>query len=174
MSNAKPELASAAKIAARFNDLFTGPYNVRMSGGAAEPEYQPACRDAPAQIRYRSDFPHSALHEAAHWCIAGPQRRTLSDYGYWYQPPPRGRQAQQAFARVEAKVQGLEAIFAQAVALPFRVSIDDVDNLLNFEAEFSEVVEVERRCWRARGLPARAKAFEAALIDLACEGVNLG
>ena len=174
MSTAEPGLPSAPMISACFNELFSSRYNVHMGGGADEPAYQPAGQDSVARIRYRSDYVHSALHEAAHWCIAGSHRRQLVDYGYWYRPPPRGLQAQQAFARVEAKVQGLEAIFSEAVALPFRVSIDDVDRLLDFEAEFTSCVELERARWRGRGLPARAREFEQALIHLTCEPAGRG
>ncbi len=157
---------SAATIAACFNNQFGASNNVCMSGGAEEPDYQPTDSGKPARIRYRSDYAHSALHEAAHWCIAGERRRELADYGYWYEPPPRDNDAQQAFAGVEAKVQGLEAIFAEAVGLPFQVSIDDVENLLDFEAEFTGRVETERQRWRSRGLPRRAREFLQALSQL--------
>ncbi|GAM69307.1 transporting ATPase [Vibrio sp. JCM 19236] len=26
------------------------------------------------------------MHEIAHWCVAGPKRRLLEDFGYWYEP----------------------------------------------------------------------------------------
>lgn len=166
MSSADSVGLDAAAITACFNNLFSSSHEVLMTGGAPEPDYRPGDGRGPARIRFRSDFPHSALHEAAHWCLAGAQRRRLPDYGYWYQPPPRDPQAQDAFARVESRVQGLEAIFTEAAGLPFRVSVDDVDNLLEFEAVFARQVASARRHWLAVGLPARAQRFRQALADV--------
>ena len=66
---------SAADIVAVFNQCFAQTYAVEMRGGADEPLYLPANLDKPAELIFREDFPASALHEAAHWCIAGEQRR---------------------------------------------------------------------------------------------------
>jgi elongation factor P hydroxylase len=159
--------SAAVMIAGRFNRIFGRSHRVRLIGGAIEPEYLPPTPKYSGSIRYRSNFAASALHEIAHWCIAGPGRRRLVDYGYWYQPPPRDPGAQRAFARVEAKVQALEAIFSQAAGLAFRVSIDDVENLLELESTFRDVVAREAVQWRQRGLPARAELFRRALGSVA-------
>jgi len=111
-----------------------------------------------------SDYPRSALHEAAHWCIAGAARRRLEDYGYFYEPPPRSRDRQEAFARAEARTQALEAIFAAAAGHRFAVSVDDVDAALDFERAFARQVSEALEDWRSTGLPARAARFEAALV----------
>ena len=60
-------------------------YPVRLVGGFEEPLYLPATDDCVAEIRFRSDYPSSALHEVAHWCLAGERRRALEDFGYWYE-----------------------------------------------------------------------------------------
>jgi len=166
MNCAEPGHPDAAGIAACFNHLFGQCYRVQMIGGGAEPEYLPPTATTPGYVRYRSDYAHSALHEAAHWCVAGSRRRQQVDYGYWYQPPPRDESAQRAFARVEARVQALEAILTAAAGMVFQVSLDDVDNLCSFEADFTEAVSTERARWWLRGLPPRAEKLRCALAQL--------
>ena len=116
-----------AQIADCFNSGLGRRFGVRLLGGAVEPIYEPGSGDDAAVIRYTRDYPASALHELAHWCIAGSRRRALPDYGYWYRPPPRTDREQAAFFRVELPVQALEARLAVAAGLPFRVSVDDLD-----------------------------------------------
>ena len=115
------------QIADCFNRGLGSRHGVRLIGGAAEPLYQPASAGEVAIIRYTRDYAASALHELAHWCIAGARRRQLPDYGYWYRPPPRTDAEQAAFFRVELPVQALEARLAAAAGLPFRVSVDGLD-----------------------------------------------
>jgi hypothetical protein len=154
---------TAADIISCFNRLFSRSHNVELVGGASEPLYLPPTAQGPALIAFSHDYVNSALHEVAHWCIAGARRRRRRDYGYWYQPPPRDETQQQAFAAVEARVQALEAVFAQAAGLDFRVSIDDVENLTTFEPDFSRLVAREVERWRRSGLPERARVFCQAL-----------
>lgn len=154
---------TAADIIRCFNRLFSRSHNVELVGGASEPLYMPPTAQGPALIAFSHDYVNSALHEVAHWCIAGARRRRWRDYGYWYQPPPRDEAQQQAFAAVEARVQALEAVFAQAAGLDFRVSIDDVENLTNFEPDFTRLVAREVERWRSSDLPDRARAFCQAL-----------
>ena len=65
----------AEAIAAAFAWCFYREFNTELVGGAPEPLYRPGSTTGPAQLMYREDFPASALHEAAHWCIAGKARR---------------------------------------------------------------------------------------------------
>ena len=53
------------------------------------------------RIVFTHDYFASALHEVAHWCVAGPERRRLTDYGYWYAPDGRTEKQQMEFERVE-------------------------------------------------------------------------
>lgn len=160
-----PEMPlSAAEIALAFNRLFSRSHRVVLLAGGHEPLYLPATERTPAVIRFTADYPRSALHEAAHWCIAGASRRNLEDYGYFYEPPPRSPERQQAFARVEARVQALEAVFAVASGHSFAVSMDDVGSVLQLEQAFAVRVAEELKDWRRRGLPERASRFEAALV----------
>jgi len=67
-----------------FDKLFNKSYRTCLIGGVQEPLYEPATRiDQLHKLFYREDYLSSALHEAAHWCIAGPQRLLKQDFGYW-------------------------------------------------------------------------------------------
>ncbi|MCH4248346.1 MAG: elongation factor P hydroxylase [Acinetobacter populi] len=108
-----------------FNRWFSH-YNVILVRGEHEPEYFPATNMQPARIQFAHGFFNSALHEISHWCIAGAQRRTLPDLGYWYAPDGRTAEQQRLFEQVEVKPQALEWLFAQACLRPFRVSLDNL------------------------------------------------
>ena len=115
-----------AAIATCFNTAFDAD-RVFLVGGANEPLYEPATVCAPARLHYREDFAASALHEAAHWCIAGSARRQLEDFGYAYISPPRSDAAQARFFAAELKTQTLESIFAGCASLEFRPSADNLE-----------------------------------------------
>ena len=149
-----------------FNDCFAGNLRTRLQGGAGEPLYQPAVRGGTHVLSYRADYFASALHEVAHWCIAGPQRRQQVDFGYWYAPDGRSPDQQRAFEAVEYKPQALEWFFALACAYPFRVSVDNLDGTtgeMPDTAVFRQRVYEQALCWRRRGLPQRAAVFFHAL-----------
>ena len=157
---------AAAVLEQVFADCFGDRERTRLCGGAEEPLYLPAA--APGawhEIHYRADYPASALHEVAHWCIAGRARRLLPDYGYWYAPDGRDAQAQRAFEAVEAKPQGLEWLFSQRCGLPFQLSLDNLNGDLaaTLRARFAVAVVSEAQAWRARGPGGRAGRFLAAL-----------
>ncbi len=97
---------AAARIVRTFNDTFLASHHTAMRGGAAEPLYLPAVGATPAQIVFTYDYPASALHEAAHWCLAGEQRRTQRDYGYWYVPGPRNAAQRAAFFACRGRCAG--------------------------------------------------------------------
>ncbi len=145
---------SEKQIAGCFNRGLGTLHQVRLIGGAAEPFYQPAAAGRPAIIRYTRDYAASALHELAHWCIAGADRRRRPDYGYWYRPPPRSISEQAAFFRVEVPVQALEARFCAAAGLPFRVSMDDLAGADTAHQELC--VRVSRQLRRDSTVPPRA------------------
>lgn len=132
---------SHIQIAGCFNRGVGRRHGVRLIGGGEEPLYQPGEAGSPARIRYTRDYAASALHEAAHWCIAGVTRRNQVDYGYWYRPPPRSQADQEAFCAVEVPVQALESRFATACGLPFRVSVDDLSGSPEFTWSFEKQVE---------------------------------
>jgi elongation factor P hydroxylase len=122
------------QIVLLFNKMFQQTYNTQLIGGGSEPEYIPAAdRFSYHRIIYTQDYSASALHEIAHWCIAGEQRRLQHDYGYWYIPDGRNQRQQTEFEWVESKSQALEWIFAKACKHQFMVS---VDNLSNVQSQF--------------------------------------
>ena len=152
-------------IASCFNRLFSATYRTVLVGGAQEPFYQPPAATGLGQLSYREDFAASALHEAAHWCVAGAARRRLPDFGYTYTPPPRTDRDQAAFFAAELTVQTLERQFALACGLPFRPSSDDPDIPVHayrqaIDGHTQEVVE--RYLHRAT----RARAFCNGLTEL--------
>jgi len=118
---------------------------------------------ARAVIRHREDFAASALHEIAHWCIAGRARRQLVDYGYWYRPPPCSEAEQQVFYAVEARTQALERIFAEGCGCEFRISPDNLE-VANVDV-FGAVIDTETDRLKVSIL-ARARRFLDAAFAL--------
>lgn len=156
---------TAARLQALFDACFLTSHHTRLVGGAPEPLYLPATGRRPAEIRHREDFAASALHEVAHWCIAGAARRRLADYGYWYAEAGRDAGGQRAFEAVEVRPQALEALFARACGLPFRVSLDNPGRDEFDPAPFEVAVAAEMRRLEAQGLPPRAARFRARLAE---------
>ena len=154
---------NAADVERVFAALFAEAHRTVLRGGGDEPFYRPATPTAPALILYRYDYVASALHEVAHWCVAGGRRRRLEDYGYWYAEAGRDDAGQAAFERVEARPQALEALFAEAAGLPFRVSLDNPGRGELDPRPFEARVAAERRRLLAEGLPPRARRFRDAL-----------
>lgn len=144
-------------------DLLFQPLNTELRPGADEPYYQPATATQPARIHSREDYPASALHEIAHWCIAGPERRQMPDFGYWYAADGRDADQQRAFQQVEVKPQAIEWAFSRAVGLPFRVSIDNLDGVSLDPFGFELAVWQQAMIYCHAGLPARAAQFTTAL-----------
>ena len=154
-------------IAGCFNAAFGVSHACVMLGGAEEPMYLPAAAPHRSILRYRQNYARSALHEAAHWCIAGAERRRRLDFGYWYTAPPRQPACQRRFQAVEARVQALERLFSQAAGVPFQPSLDDVTSvtstvLAGFAAEIDQAAARLRRA----GLSPRAQRFAEALEQL--------
>jgi len=151
------------EISRRFNAAFSRSHRTILIGGGPEPLYLPAQGHRPAVIRYTRDYAQSALHELAHWCLAGPRRRVLLDYGYWYQPPPRSPQQQRRFEMVEAPVQGLELLMALATGVRFHVSADNHADPHANSASFKRLI-FESAARRLReGLSPRILAVLSAL-----------
>lgn len=149
-----------------FARLFSERWETRLEGGAEEPFYVPSRHGCPATIRYTRDYFRSALHEVAHWCIAGARRRALPDFGYWYQPDGRDGDTQAAFQRVEEKPQALELIFCAACGHPFSVSLDNLSGESTPAAPFENAVWTRAAAWLGQGsLPERAAVWAEALRD---------
>lgn len=161
------ELYVSQRLEHVFNTCFSRDYNTRLCGGADEPVYQPCNRaGADSRLFYRQDYFASALHEVAHWCIAGAQRRREVDFGYWYAPEGRSIEQQRAFEAVECKPQALEWYFSKACNYRFRVSTDNIEltNAGEYDASaFEQAVLAQALRWQRLGLPRRAEVFYRAL-----------
>lgn len=156
-----------------FNRCFLTEESTRLMGGASEPVYHPSQPKAAAEIHFTRDYFASALHEIAHWCVAGRHRRTLEDYGYWYAPDGRSREQQAEFERVEVRPQALEWFFSEACGWRFRVSADNLDAGLGPSEAFKGAVhgEVSRLC--SAPLSPRVSRFAEALLAYYRPGKNL-
>jgi elongation factor P hydroxylase len=147
-----------------FNDLFADSCNTLLSGGAEEPVYLPAEGMGDYhQLIFRQDYFSSALHEIAHWSIAGEQRRQRVDFGYWYQPDGRSVNEQSAFEQVEIKPQALEWIFSVAAGHRFQISADNLSADIDASDAFAAAVAEQAQSWCVGSLPTRAALFAASL-----------
>lgn len=135
-------------------------YDTCLVGGFSEPFYKASTGTYRAEIQFTRDYERSALHELAHWCIAGAARRRLDDYGYWYEPDGRTDLQQARFFEVEVKPQALEKHFCRALKLPFGVSADNLGNTaIEGIDEFKARVNRQYDRYAATGLPDRASVI---------------
>ncbi len=150
-----------------FDRLFLHDYNTRLRGGGDEPIYLPAdAHSNQHRVIFRDDYFASALHEVAHWCIAGPLRRQQRDYGYWYVPDGRDAAEQAQFERVEVRPQALECLFTVACGLRFRPSVDNLGAPELDQGRFADAIHAQVLAYCERGLPIRAEQFRRALCGL--------
>jgi elongation factor P hydroxylase len=162
-------MVDAAVVVDLFNKLFSDRYRTILSGGAQEPFYR-FRPEGTSVIYFREDYLSSAMHEVAHWCIAGKRRRACDDYGYWYQTD-RDRAAQVAFEQFECRPQALEWIFSVAAGCPFRVSQDNFDARATEPDSFRHQVRAATLNYLCNGIPDRADRFGNALSEVSgCGG----
>ena len=149
-----------------FDQLFVPQWRTCLRGGALEPIYLPASAGQPLhQIHFTQDYCASALHEIAHWCVAGTKRLSLVDFGYWYAPDGRSQAQQVQFEQVEIKPQALEWIFSVAAGLRFRVSADNLAQGIGASSAFKRAVTQQAQNYCQQGLPTRAAQWVASLAD---------
>lgn len=150
-----------------FNQDFSS-YQVKLQPGANEPFYQASQQQEWAIIYSSFDYFSSALHELAHWCVAGAERRKQDDYGYWYAPDGRSIEQQRLFYQVEIKPQAIEWAFSLAAGIAFQVSLDNLNNqLLDSEhkdiEQFKQNLHNQLEDYFSGGFPPRALAIIQAL-----------
>ena len=133
----------ASVICEIFNSGVGERYGTVMHGGRDEPLFLPS-RDSLDEIYFRDNFSSSALHEIAHWCIAGAERRKVIDYGYWYKEN-RTAEEQLKFESLEIRPQALEWIFSEAAGVRFQVSLDNFERMTGDCFEFRASVREEAR-----------------------------
>ena len=167
------------QLIAVFDTLFAAEFNTRLLGGVAEPVYIPAGHSAANAIEgsvvnnsainhsaiadicdyhrlfFREDYFSSALHESAHWCIAGTERRLKVDFGYWYNPDGRSQQQQSVFEQAETQPQALEWMFSVASGQRFRISADNLASAIGASEKFIQAVAGQAKSWCDRPMPAR-------------------
>lgn len=148
-----------------FEQCFAVSEQTRLVAGQDEPYYQPAGELPYHQVVFAHGFFASALHEVAHWCIAGPARRQCFDYGYWYEPDGRNAAQQALFEQVEIKPQALEWLFSLCSGRPFQVSVDNLSGIEVDRAAFTARVRAQLIDYLRHGLPPRAAQFAQALAQ---------
>lgn len=149
-----------------FNQLFSLTEQTVLIGGADEPLYQPGTQNEPLhKVIFTQDYYASALHEIAHWCIAGKNRRQLVDYGYWYKPDGRNLTEQALFEQVEIKPQAIEYHFSLAAGVNFNLSLDNLTGEAYSNSDFKQKVYQQALGYFETGLPARAEAFKNRLLE---------
>lgn len=157
------EFEQVEQLISLFNQSFMA-YNTRLVRGQDEPIYLPAGENSQVnQIVFAHGYFSSALHEIAHWCIAGDERRKQVDYGYWYCPDGRDNQQQVAFEKVEQKPQAIEWAFTVATGRCFGVSTDNLNGVQPDRKQFASFVAKQLAQYCDIGFPPRAQRFINAL-----------
>jgi len=147
-----------------FDNCFFTKYNTRLVKGNSEPIYLPQDENRPHnELHFAHGFFSSALHETAHWLIAGAERRKLVDFGYWYAPDGRSAEQQKIFQNVEIKPQAIEWILSQAAGYKFQISVDNLDGPEVDTSDFKTNVYNQVKAYCEHGLPIRAELIRQAL-----------
>jgi len=147
-----------------FEQTFFQNFNTRLIKGEGEPIYLPMSEQCNYhQIVFAHGYFSSALHEIAHWCLAGEARRQLEDFGYWYLPDGRNEEQQKAFEQVEIKPQAIEWAFCIAANKKFNVSADNLNGAEADTVGFKLKVHQQVAQYLAHGFPDRAQQFIEAL-----------
>jgi len=152
-----------------FNECFKADIQTELVRGGDEPIYIPRSQYYPYdRVIFAHGYYASAMHEIAHWCIAGDERRKLVDFGYWYNPDGRTAEQQKEFEVVEIKPQALEWILSRSAAFNFNVSLDNLSGDLNEEAQaaetFKDNIFSQVQNYLNDGLPSRAQQLSDALV----------
>lgn len=143
-----------------FDHTFYERCNTRLVKGTDEPIYIPANEHVKHhQVVFAHGYFSSALHEIAHWCIAGVERRLLPDYGYWYAPDGRDDEQQRQFQRVEVLPQAIEWGFCLACGVEFTISSDNLTGNKADELAFKSLVADKLSQLMNDGYPQRAQEF---------------
>lgn len=149
--------AGVAELLECLNSWLERDWQTQLVAGSGEPVYLPAT--VPGGF-HRIVFAHgyfsSALHEQAHWCLAGAERRMQEDYGYWYCPDGRDAVQQAAFEQVEVKPQAIEWWLASATGRQFRTSTDNLNGTPTDNLPFRQAVQRQAQQYLLEGLPPRA------------------
>ncbi len=143
-----------------FDHAFFERYNTRLIKGGDEPIYLPASDSCLYhQIIFAHGYYASGLHEIAHWCQAGAERRLKEDFGYWYIPDGRNEKQQKRFEQVEIIPQAIEWVFNVAANKKFHVSADNLNGYQGDTSEFRRNVYRQVEYFIEHGFPERVQQF---------------
>ncbi|MFC3701491.1 elongation factor P hydroxylase [Reinekea marina] len=152
------------QLLACLNPWLESNWQTTLVAAPEEPFYKPASlKGSYHQIQFAHGYFSSALHELAHWCVAGENRRLLPDYGYWYEPDGRTAEQQKLFEQVEVKPQAIEWHFTQACQRTFNVSADNLTGEATDISRFQKSVTMQMRYYEQHGLPKRASSIKQRL-----------
>lgn len=143
------------QIKSVFEREFGQSHRVCLQGGAEEPLYLPS-EQQPNLLVYTRDYPASALHEIAHWCLASVGQLKLKDWGHWYTPDGRSAEQQRRFQRAEARVQAVEWALSVAAGRRFRESSDNLSGEFIDDSGFKDQIHNHIAHFCEQGLPERA------------------
>lgn len=146
------ELTELLKL---LNQNYLNQFDTKIIGGFDEPFYKAHTEQQPAQIQFSHDYIRSALHELAHWCVAGNQRRKRDDYGYWYAADGRNQQQQNEFFKVEIKPQAIEWSFSIVLGIHFESSVDNLGAQVQGIDEFNDKLKKQLSEYTKKGFPKR-------------------
>ncbi len=155
-----------------FDECFAQEYNTRLEKGGDYPIYLPAFLAEGGEkverpynvILFAHGYYSSALHEIAHWLVAGEERRKLEDFGYWYEPDGRSAERQREFETVEIKPQAIEWVLAMAAGFRYFASADNLSGNPGDNSAFKQAVYEQVKVYAERGyLPKRAEILRKAL-----------
>jgi hypothetical protein len=149
-----------------FNQCFAKEFNTLLVKGADEPIYSPASDSCSYhQLIFAHGYYASALHEIAHWCIAGKERRLLEDFGYWYEADGRNEHQQKIFEQVEIKPQAVEWALCVAANKKFNVSADNLNGFQVDTTAFKRSVYQQVLLYLDKGFPPQAQSFIQSLSE---------
>ncbi|MEI6897267.1 MAG: elongation factor P hydroxylase [Psychromonas sp.] len=150
-----------------FESTFYNTFNTRLICGGDEPIYLPANKEYSLhRIIFAHGFYASALHEIAHWLVAGEQRRLLEDYGYWYAPDGRTAVQQAEFEKVEIVPQAIEWALAMSCGFKFDVSVDNLSAIEIDRFAFKHKVHQQVLWYVEHGFSKRTAEFIHACAQL--------
>lgn len=153
-----------------FNHTFSSEFNTLLVKGGDEPIYMPANTDFEQYVscdHHRIIFAHgffaSGMHEISHWLVAGLTRHQWVDFGYWYIADGRNEQQQAEFEKVEIVPQAIEWILCVAAGFTFRVSADNLADIVIDRLAFQHQVYKQVQLYLDKGLSTRTQALVNAL-----------
>ena len=148
-----------------LNEHYLNHYKTILVGGFDEPFYKASQGSDLAEIRFTQDYIRSALHELAHWCVAGSERRKTDDFGYWYANDGRNQQQQNEFYKVEIKPQAIEWALSLICGVKFEASIDNLQQQVTGAELFEQQLHQQLKQYCSNGFNKKTRALIQTLAN---------